>query len=416
MPGLIEVVYCPNPLLMVSRREIRRVYVSGSDTVDSVIKRLGLSATPLEVTLNSVPVRRRRARKRVHAGDVLELMQRARDPGTATLSAKIIMDFAWYEIAAQAALMALAYIGPALALSFLSNVFSRKPSSPGSEDSSPSAYSISGGSNTSRQYAPLLVTLGEHRLYPDYGSAYFSEFVLDPVPAREVTNNGWFLARVEAPGWSGGFQEYPAGDWTPYAGSASYPQLRVQSVTYMQHDSRGVATGEATESIVYNASVGSSGYGDYARLTEVQSARGTGRDVPWRPWNADPQVVPSTWQAFASCVRTYADLFGEYGWPIELPLKLLVTQCYLLTGGLVGVLSKFMQELASQLRYEVPRPLTMEDCRLAAGAIQAAGHPDFPAFVRSEVSPIELTTAHAYVLETNGMTFNHVVTASGDIR
>ncbi|MFT4063328.1 TniB family NTP-binding protein [Paraburkholderia sp.] len=125
---------------------------------------------------------------------------------------------------------------------------------------------------------------------------------------------------------------------------------------------------------------------------------------------------PADQKAFASCVRTYADLFGEYGWPIELPLKLLVTQCYLLTGGLVGVLSKFMQELASQLRYEAPRPLTMEDCRLAAGAIQAAGHPDFPAFVRSEVSPIELTTAHAYVLETNGMTFNHVVTASGDIR
>ncbi|MDY7786951.1 TniB family NTP-binding protein [Burkholderia ubonensis] len=125
---------------------------------------------------------------------------------------------------------------------------------------------------------------------------------------------------------------------------------------------------------------------------------------------------PSDQQAFASCVRTYGDLFREYGWPIELPLKLLVTQCYLLTGGLVGVLSKFMQELASQLRYEAPRPLTIEDCRLAAGAIHAAGHPDFPAFAKLEASLIELTTAHAYVLETNGMTFNHVVTVSRDTR
>ncbi|WP_446325867.1 TniB family NTP-binding protein [Burkholderia pseudomallei] len=125
---------------------------------------------------------------------------------------------------------------------------------------------------------------------------------------------------------------------------------------------------------------------------------------------------PSDQKAFASCVRTYAELFSESGWPIELPLKLLVTQCYLLTGGLVGVLSKFMQELASQLRYEAPRPLTIEDCRLAAGAIHAAGHPDFPPFVRLEVSLIELTTAHAYVLETNGMSMNRVVTPSGDIR
>jgi len=125
---------------------------------------------------------------------------------------------------------------------------------------------------------------------------------------------------------------------------------------------------------------------------------------------------PSDQTAFASCVRTYVDLFSEFGWPIELPLKLLVTQCYLLTGGLVGVLSKFMQELASQLRYEARRPLTMEDCRLAAGAIEAAGHPDFPAFVRSEVSPIELTTAHAYVLDTNGMSMNRIVSPSGDVR
>jgi hypothetical protein len=125
---------------------------------------------------------------------------------------------------------------------------------------------------------------------------------------------------------------------------------------------------------------------------------------------------PSDQKAFASCVRTYADLFSESGWPIELPLTLLVPQCYLLTGGLVGVLSKFMQELASQIRYEAARPLTIEDCWLAAGAIQAAGHPDFPAFVRTEISPIELTTAHAYVLETNGMSMNRIVTASGDIR
>ncbi|MFL9910344.1 ATP-binding protein [Paraburkholderia sp. RL17-337-BIB-A] len=104
---------------------------------------------------------------------------------------------------------------------------------------------------------------------------------------------------------------------------------------------------------------------------------------------------PSDQKAFASCVRTYADLFSESGWPIEIPLKMLVIQCYLLTGGLVGVLSKFMPELASQMRYEAPRPLTIEDCRFAAGAIQAAGHPDFPAFAKTEVSPIELTTAHA---------------------
>lgn len=121
-------------------------------------------------------------------------------------------------------------------------------------------------------------------------------------------------------------------------------------------------------------------------------------------------------QAFASCVRTYAEMFRESGWPIELPLQSLVPQCYLLTGGRIGVLSKFMRELATQLAYEAPRVLTIDDCRSAVKVIGHSGHPDFPAFVKTDVSAIELTTAHAHVLETNGMSMQHIVTRPGDFR
>lgn len=107
--------------------------------------------------------------------------------------------------------------------------------------------------------------------------------------------------------------------------------------------------------------------------------------------------------AFASCVRTYADLFREAGWPIELPLESLVLHCYLLSGGLVGVLSRFVQELSSQVAYESPRALTLNDCRFAANGIEAAGHPDFPSFEAAQVSSLQLSAAHAHVLETNGL-------------
>ncbi|WP_342133587.1 TniB family NTP-binding protein [Hydrogenophaga sp. OTU3427] len=107
--------------------------------------------------------------------------------------------------------------------------------------------------------------------------------------------------------------------------------------------------------------------------------------------------------AFATCVKTYADLFAERGWPIDIPLEVLVKHTYLLSGGLVGVLSRFVQELAAQLVYESPRPLTFEDAALAAQAVESAGRPDSPAFVRIEVTPLEMSGAHAQVLETNGM-------------
>lgn len=118
-------------------------------------------------------------------------------------------------------------------------------------------------------------------------------------------------------------------------------------------------------------------------------------------------------QAFASCVRTYADLFSQAGWPIALPLKVVVLQCYLLSGGLIGVLSRFMQELASQMVYETPRPISLEDCLSAACSIESAGHPDFLAFRNEDVSAVALSAAHAHVLETNGMSMPRIAEQGG---
>ncbi|MET3108343.1 hypothetical protein AAKU58_003185 [Oxalobacteraceae bacterium GrIS 1.18] len=129
----------------------------------------------------------------------------------------------------------------------------------------------------------------------------------------------------------------------------------------------------------------------------------------FRPYDIRNQAEQ---MGFVACVRTYSDLFKDCGWPINLPMQTLVTQCYLLTGGLIGVLSRFMQELASQMAYESPRILTLRDCQSAAESIESAGHPDFPAFFKDDVSPVELTAAHAYVLETNGMSIRRIVTKS----
>src|SRR5690606_25973315 len=91
------------------------------------------------------------------------------------------------------------------------------------------------------------------------------------------------------------------------------------------------------------------------------------------------------------------------GWPFELSVNVLVSHCYLLFGGLVGVVSRYMQELASQMRRESERVITLEDCRLAACSIESAGHPQFAAFYESSVTPAALAAARSHVLDTNLM-------------
>jgi hypothetical protein len=108
-------------------------------------------------------------------------------------------------------------------------------------------------------------------------------------------------------------------------------------------------------------------------------------------------------RAFAKCVEIYVEIFKKFGYPFELPGSELVGQFYLLTGGRVGILSKFMQELASRLEDEAPRSVTLKDCQEVVAAIGSGGHPDWPAFEGKEASPIALDSAHAHVLATNGM-------------
>ncbi len=115
-------------------------------------------------------------------------------------------------------------------------------------------------------------------------------------------------------------------------------------------------------------------------------------------WNEPQQML-----AFSTCVKTYADLFANHGWPIALSMETLAKHCYLLSGGLLGILSRFMQKLAERQKGCAPKPLTFEECFDAASAIECFGHPDFPAFVRQDVSSIELSQAHSYTLELNDM-------------
>ncbi len=106
---------------------------------------------------------------------------------------------------------------------------------------------------------------------------------------------------------------------------------------------------------------------------------------------------------FAQCVRTYAELFAEHGWPIAVEFPALVKQCYFHCGGLIGVLSAFMRELSIRKRNEQPRPLTLEDCKLAADRTEGTGHPLHRPFSTELVSLAELNQAYGHVLETYDM-------------
>jgi hypothetical protein len=106
---------------------------------------------------------------------------------------------------------------------------------------------------------------------------------------------------------------------------------------------------------------------------------------------------------FASCARTYLNMFEKAGWTSSIPIDAFVRNCYLQSGGLIGVLSHLMLELAGQLCRVEPRAITFVDLKKASAAIEGAGPPGWPAFSSETVSLVDLNQAHAYVLEINGL-------------
>ncbi|MFM0011529.1 TniB family NTP-binding protein [Paraburkholderia sediminicola] len=110
--------------------------------------------------------------------------------------------------------------------------------------------------------------------------------------------------------------------------------------------------------------------------------------------------------AYVSCVVNYARLFSAAGYPIDVPPRVLTQQCYLLTGGLIGVLSDFMRELASVMKNEAPRAITYADCQKATESVNHAGSPHRLAFQDSGiddagVEPAALKQAYVHVLTSN---------------
>ncbi|WP_431274647.1 ATP-binding protein [Variovorax ureilyticus] len=104
-------------------------------------------------------------------------------------------------------------------------------------------------------------------------------------------------------------------------------------------------------------------------------------------------------KAFGQCVITFAKMFADAGRPFDMSMDILVPQCFLFSGGLVGVVSKFMSQLAYDLEEEPAKPITKMDCVKALKAIEASGHPEHPAFERDQVTLVEMEQAHIYTLE-----------------
>jgi hypothetical protein len=116
----------------------------------------------------------------------------------------------------------------------------------------------------------------------------------------------------------------------------------------------------------------------------------------YRPYDYDDQAEHD---AFAGCVKVFVELFERAGYPISVPFTLFLMHCYLVSAGSIGMVSKFVYQLADKVTEGPARPVSFEDCAFAASRIEVAGHPSCPGFVRQTVTPSEIRQAYVYAMD-----------------
>lgn len=120
----------------------------------------------------------------------------------------------------------------------------------------------------------------------------------------------------------------------------------------------------------------------------------------WTPY--DPSV-PADLVEFVALVNTYLHIFKAQGWSFSIPLNVIGPNCFLHAAGLGGAVRDFMVELAGQVQRRGPSNIGMEDFRAVAKTLVSAGHPNYPAFAKEAVTPVELQQAYHHVLVDNEM-------------
>lgn len=100
-------------------------------------------------------------------------------------------------------------IAVSLAISFvISTVFGPEDRGFVEQRKDPDGYGITGGANQARQFAPVPLVMGTHRIYPDYASPWVADYVIDENLFRYVCNSTPTYGDIELPDFA--FSPTPA--------------------------------------------------------------------------------------------------------------------------------------------------------------------------------------------------------------
>ena len=201
----------PHPLTAEGRETRPAVVLPGATLADVVASALPLrylsADAPIIAAVDGRPVPRAAwSSTRLGDGQIVTLRATAGDGGDKNplrilLQLAVIVASVFVPPLITSSLLGQAAIGAAISIvgGLIINALAPLPTPDQAQAArAEPVYSLTGGANRARPYEPLLLVLGEHRVFPDLGAAEYTEIVGDDQFLHQIFNFGLGTLDVDA--------------------------------------------------------------------------------------------------------------------------------------------------------------------------------------------------------------------------
>jgi hypothetical protein len=211
--GAISVIHLTNPIHN-NDRVIKKHVIENGELLSHFLESAGYLKTAVKISHNGIPVNNEYYKTAiVRNNDSLVIKTVAQEPVTAAVTAFLIEAGASAAIASAVASFAVSTIISFATSYLISALTGTESSTPQNRPKDSESYGVAGGGNQIRLFQPFQIPMGTHRIFPDYGSRFFTDYVLGDIEI--ITSGDLQLQDVSPPPFD--FPNAPSGvDWINY--------------------------------------------------------------------------------------------------------------------------------------------------------------------------------------------------------
>lgn len=216
----VTVIHLKNPV-STTYREISVHLAKDGDKLSDFLESYGYLKQAVKISHSGIAVNNEYYKTAtIKENDTIVVKAVAQDPVTGFIAASLVEAGLSAAVAAAVSSFIVSTVISFATSYLIASLTGTNSVTPQNRPKDPESYGISGGGNQVRLFQPFQIPMGTHRVFPDYGSRFFTDYVLGDI--ETITSGDLQFQDVSPPNFT--FPNAPSGvDWVNYTTAQQQP-------------------------------------------------------------------------------------------------------------------------------------------------------------------------------------------------